>query len=99
MIEYQLIPLSRPHPSIHGAPVIHSVEVSVFRRRYFRELGLHAEAWNQIASAARRGRVTLVYSSHDALHNNAVALQEYLQRQGRRRAKPRKPAAHSTHTR
>ena len=34
-------------------------------------------------SAARHGRVTLVYSSHDTEHNNAVALQQYLQ------AKPR----------
>jgi uncharacterized protein YeaO (DUF488 family) len=71
---------------------------NVFRRRYFRELDLQSEAWKTIASAARRGRVTLVYSSHDPLHNNAVALQEYLRRQGRRRAKPRKPEAHSTHT-
>ena len=49
-----------------------------FRRRYFRELGSHPEVWHPIASAARRGRVTLVYSSHDTQHNNAVALQEFL---------------------
>jgi uncharacterized protein YeaO (DUF488 family) len=54
-----------------------------FRRRYFRELDSRPEAWQPIASAARRGRVTLVYSSHDTEHNNAVALQQYL------RAKPR----------
>ena len=48
-----------------------------FRRRYFRELGSRPEAWQPIVSAARRGRVTLVYSSHDTQHNNAVALQEY----------------------
>lgn len=52
---------------------------SQFRRRYFRELDSRPEAWEPILSAARRGRVTLVYSSHDTEHNNAVALQEYLQ--------------------
>jgi uncharacterized protein YeaO (DUF488 family) len=46
-----------------------------FRRRYFRELDSRPEAWQRIVSAARRGRVTLVYSSHDTHHNNAVALQ------------------------
>ena len=52
---------------------------SEFRRRYFRQLDSRPEAWEPIASAARRGRVTLVYSSHDTEHNNAVALQQYLQ--------------------
>jgi uncharacterized protein YeaO (DUF488 family) len=51
-----------------------------FRRRYFRELGSRREAWQPILSAARRGTVTLVYSSHDRQHNNAVALQEFLRR-------------------
>lgn len=49
-----------------------------FRTRYFRELDSRPEAWRPIVSAARRGTVTLVYSSHDRRHNNAVALQEYL---------------------
>jgi uncharacterized protein YeaO (DUF488 family) len=61
-----------------------------FRRRYFRELDSEPEAWRPIVSAARRGRVTLVYSSHDTDHNNAVALQEYLQRKVRRSAIPSK---------
>ena len=60
---------------------------SEFRRRYFRELDSRPETWQPIASAARRGRVTLVYSSHDTKHNNAVALQEYVQA----RAKARRP--------
>ena len=55
-----------------------------FRKRYRRELDAHPEAWQPIASAARRGRVTLVYSSHDTEHNNAVALQEYLEGKMRR---------------
>ncbi len=58
-----------------------------FRRRYFRELGLRPQTWRPIVSLARRRRVTLVYSSHDRLYNNAVALQEYLRRKARRPAK------------
>jgi uncharacterized protein YeaO (DUF488 family) len=56
-----------------------------FRRRYRRELDARPEAWRPIASAARRRRVTLVYSSHDTKHNNAVALQQYLKARIRRR--------------
>src|SRR5690348_17835947 len=55
-----------------------------FRRRYFRELRLQPEARGRITSAAHRGQVTLVYSSGDRLHNNAVALQEYLRSEERR---------------
>jgi uncharacterized protein YeaO (DUF488 family) len=51
---------------------------SQFRARYFRELDSAPEAWRPIMSAARRGTVTLIYSSHDEQHNNAVALREYL---------------------
>ena len=36
-----------------------------FRARYFRELDSRAESWRSIVSSARRGTVTLVYSSHD----------------------------------
>jgi uncharacterized protein YeaO (DUF488 family) len=59
---------------------------SEFRRRYFRELDSRPEAWQPILSAARLGRVTLVYSSRDTQHNNAVALQEYLPTKSRRAA-------------
>jgi uncharacterized protein YeaO (DUF488 family) len=66
-----------------------------FRRRYFRELASHPAAWRPIVSAARRGRVTLVYSSHDTQHNNAVALQEFLRKKARRPARfKRTGAAH-----
>lgn len=54
-----------------------------FRRRYFRELDSHPDAWQPILSAARRRTVTLVYSSRDEEHNNAVALREYLQTRSR----------------
>ena len=57
-----------------------------FRRRYFRELRSRPESWQPIVTAARRGTVTLVYSSHDTEHNNAVALRKYLQRKVRRPA-------------
>jgi uncharacterized protein YeaO (DUF488 family) len=51
---------------------------SRFRERYFRELDSRPESWQPIRTAARRGTVTLLYSSHDEEHNNAVALKEYL---------------------
>lgn len=50
-----------------------------FRRRYFEELKANPQAWEPLLAAARRGRITLVYSSHDSEHNNAVALKEFLQ--------------------
>lgn len=64
-----------------------------FRARYFRELDSRPESWRSIVSLARRGTVTLVYSSHDEKHNNAVALSEYLQLRTRRRARPRRPTS------
>ena len=50
-----------------------------FRRRYFAELGRTPHAWAPIRDAARHGTVTLLYSSHDTEHNNAVALKEYVE--------------------
>ncbi len=49
-----------------------------FRRRYFRELDANPGAWGALLEAAREEDVTLVYSSRDTEHNNAVALREYL---------------------
>ena len=49
-----------------------------FRKRYRRELDSRPDAWQPIVSAAHHSPVTLVYSSHDTEHNNAVALREYL---------------------
>lgn len=58
-----------------------------FRRRYYRELDAKPEAWEPIVEAARKGDVTLVYSSHDTERNAAAALRDYLeQHAGRRRA-------------
>ncbi len=52
-----------------------------FRRRYFAELDADPQAWRPLAEAARAGEVTLLYSSRDREHNNAVALRDYLQEQ------------------
>jgi uncharacterized protein YeaO (DUF488 family) len=49
-----------------------------FRRRYFAELDQRPEAWRSLRDAAAAGDLTLLYSSHDVEHNNAVALREYL---------------------
>ncbi len=56
-----------------------------FKRRYFAELEAHPEAWRPLLEAAQRGNVTLLYSARDTAHNNAVALQEFLEhrQQGR----------------
>jgi uncharacterized protein YeaO (DUF488 family) len=50
-----------------------------FRRKYFAELDRAPEVWDPIRQAAQKGTVTLLYSSHDAEHNNAVALKDYIE--------------------
>ena len=65
-----------------------------FQRRYRRELKANPDALRPILNAAQRGNVTLVYSSHDAEHNNAVVLKEYVeQKAGGKSSPPRKSAA------
>jgi uncharacterized protein YeaO (DUF488 family) len=49
-----------------------------FKRRYLAELRANPEGWENILEEAGRQPVTLVYSSHDEVHNNAVALREFL---------------------
>lgn len=51
-----------------------------FQRRYRVELKEHQAVLESILEAARRGTVTLLYSSHDTEHNNAVVLRDHLQR-------------------
>ena len=69
-----------------------------FRHRYYKELDGHPEAWQPILAAARKGTVTLLYSSHDAEHNNAVALKRYLETKLGER-KPRLSSAALPHAR
>jgi uncharacterized protein YeaO (DUF488 family) len=51
-----------------------------FKERYFRELDKHSEAVERLLAGGRAGTVTLVFGAKDVLHNDAVALKEYLQR-------------------
>jgi uncharacterized protein YeaO (DUF488 family) len=64
-----------------------------FRHRYFAELDERPSTWEPIVQSARRGTVTLLYSSHDTEHNNAVALKEYLEQKLRKNAKTRHMSA------
>ena len=50
-----------------------------FQRRYFAELDARPDAWMHILDVAKKGRVTLIFSSRDAEHNNVVALNSYLE--------------------
>jgi len=49
-----------------------------FRRRYLSELKEHREDLRKLAQRARSEQVTLVYSSRDREHNNAVVVKQYL---------------------
>ena len=53
-----------------------------FRERYRRELRTEPAhtAFVALASRAATGTVTLIYSAHDELHNNAVVLAQELKR-------------------
>ena len=49
-----------------------------FRERYFRELDRNPSVWQPLLDASREATLTLIYSSHDTEHNNAVVLKEML---------------------
>ena len=49
-----------------------------FGRRYTAELHGNVELLNQLRSLARQGPVTLVYSAHDEVHNDAIVLRNLL---------------------
>ncbi|HEX6616787.1 MAG TPA: DUF488 domain-containing protein [Gemmatimonadales bacterium] len=53
-----------------------------FQRRYFAELKQHEAALAPLRQAIREGPVTLVYGSRDTEHNAAVALRDFLSREG-----------------
>jgi uncharacterized protein YeaO (DUF488 family) len=63
-----------------------------FRRAYFRELEAEPAAVQRLLDAARHGPVTLVYSSREVEHNNAVALREFLESRATRRPRGHKAA-------
>jgi uncharacterized protein YeaO (DUF488 family) len=50
-----------------------------FQRRYRAELEANPEPWIEILAAAKKGPVTLLFSSHDVEHNNAVTLRSFLE--------------------
>lgn len=49
-----------------------------FQRRYAEEIHGHAELLAHLRDLARQGPVTLVYSAHDEVHNDAVVLRDVL---------------------
>jgi uncharacterized protein YeaO (DUF488 family) len=49
-----------------------------FRSRYAAEVHEHPEQLNRLRALARRGPITLVFSAHDEVHNDAVALRDFL---------------------
>jgi uncharacterized protein YeaO (DUF488 family) len=51
-----------------------------FRRRYIEELRSQRPGLTALRRRARDGILTLVYSAHDAQHNDAVVLAEVLRR-------------------
>jgi len=49
-----------------------------FQRRYWDELRQHPGNWRVLSDAAAAGDLTLLYSSRDVEHDNAVALRAFL---------------------
>ncbi len=57
-----------------------------FRQRYWRELAAQPRLLAPLRDALDAGPVTLVYGARDTLHNQAVALRDYLLAHPRRTA-------------
>ena len=51
-----------------------------FKKRYSAELDDQREQVEQLARAAKKRTVTLLFGAKDTEHNNAVALKEYIER-------------------
>jgi uncharacterized protein YeaO (DUF488 family) len=52
-----------------------------FRRKYFEEIRSRPAVIHELEEAIRsHGTVTFLFAAHDAEHNNAVALREFLER-------------------
>ncbi len=63
-----------------------------FQRRYAAELKSKSETVAPLLEAAKGSDVTLVFSAHDAEHNNALALKHYLEAQVKAGSAKRKVA-------
>lgn len=50
-----------------------------FRQRYFLELKKHPEPVEQLIVKLNTETVTLVYGARDQVHNNAVAIKEFIE--------------------
>ncbi len=50
-----------------------------FQHRSRTELQEKPQFWKPLLDAARKGTITLVFSSHDVEHNNAVVLKQFLE--------------------
>jgi uncharacterized protein YeaO (DUF488 family) len=65
-----------------------------FHSRYAVEVHAHSEQLDRLRALARQGPITLVYSAHDEVHNDAVALRNFLLgRQTKRKSAMAMPAA------
>jgi uncharacterized protein YeaO (DUF488 family) len=51
-----------------------------FNERYFAELDDRPDAWKPLLEAARKGSITLLFSTRELEHNNAVTLRAYLEK-------------------
>jgi uncharacterized protein YeaO (DUF488 family) len=49
-----------------------------FRRRYTHEVRGNPEQLRRLRALARKGTITLVFSAHDELHNNAVVIRDMI---------------------
>jgi uncharacterized protein YeaO (DUF488 family) len=52
-----------------------------FNKRYFNELDGNPAAWHPLLEAARKGNITLLFSTTELKLNNAVSLKAYLEQQ------------------
>jgi uncharacterized protein YeaO (DUF488 family) len=64
-----------------------------FQRRYRRELNPNPDSFRPILNATQRGNVAIVYSSHDAEHNNDVVLKEQVEEKLEKKSNPPRESA------
>ncbi|MEJ0092880.1 MAG: DUF488 domain-containing protein [Methylocella sp.] len=57
---------------------------SEFQSRYRSELDANPDAVAQLRDLLKKGRATLLYAAHDAEHNNALVLADYIHQTNRR---------------